>query len=397
MLLAAFAGLPLLPPPLPSNLSATEHASSSTLAQPSRFSPGDADRSAQSRQHSRQHILLALRNPNSLHALARDEALTVVRKTSIQNYGNSWLRPAGVAKTMLGQREEAAEREEVERQMREQEEMEEDGMRQDALRAQMEGEQVAGDGDGDEEGPDLQRDLDDDIPDADADGQAGHEDDFENHNSDGELNPDDEVPDGGDMFEDEFESDDVGQEEEADTSFASEIEGARLEDGSAGAIANRSAGVRRASYAGNARHARIPDSVSQQVSPNSQSQVTRRRQQPEQETMANAMRARDELLLAPNLEPAQSISEAGDDADLAEDLDNDIPEASLHDSEDGEDDWQHTDTELELEDCSMASVMQPQPEMPGSRLRRRHSREKGGEDRDVSMDTTSSGESGVQE
>ncbi|EAS37144.3 uncharacterized protein CIMG_02498 [Coccidioides immitis RS] len=96
---------------------------------------------------------------DSLAALMLEERALRIRKQNIASFGYSWIRPAGYPKTMQGIREEEAEREE-------------------AANAAMEGEmefmgEVGLDGGiGGGEGDDLEemeRDLDDEIPEADED------------------------------------------------------------------------------------------------------------------------------------------------------------------------------------------------------------------------------------
>ncbi|KKY23702.1 hypothetical protein UCRPC4_g02799 [Phaeomoniella chlamydospora] len=99
----------------------------------------------------------------SLAALAQSEDLIEHRKNAIATFGYSWIKPAGCTKTMLGRREEELEREELDRQIREAEEAEMRGGTRFDEAALMEGE-----GEGEDDGLD-QRDLDDDVPDADAD------------------------------------------------------------------------------------------------------------------------------------------------------------------------------------------------------------------------------------
>ncbi|MBE7182472.1 MAG: hypothetical protein INR71_14920, partial [Terriglobus roseus] len=145
--------------------------------------------------HSHQRRARVPPNPHAtLPALSADERQLQQRKLAIAMYGYSWVRPAGCAKTMLGMREEQLEREEVERQMREVEMQERMQAEADEMERRMEreaegdmagvaerdlddevpdaeeaegwGSELDGDMDG-EEG--MQGDLDDDIPDADAD------------------------------------------------------------------------------------------------------------------------------------------------------------------------------------------------------------------------------------
>jgi hypothetical protein len=89
-----------------------------------------------------------------------DEEYMERRKLNIQNYGNSWLKPPGVPKTLYQQREEKREMEEH------QEALRRDALAQELAEAEAEGvdELLQGEGmDGDME---EVRDLDDDVPEA---------------------------------------------------------------------------------------------------------------------------------------------------------------------------------------------------------------------------------------
>jgi hypothetical protein len=96
-----------------------------------------------------------------LSRLRQDEEYMDRRKQNIQNYGNAWIKPPGVSKTLYQQREE-------DREMKEhQEALRREQLAQELADAEAEGqdEMLTGeDGDGEME---EVRDLDDDIPDAD--------------------------------------------------------------------------------------------------------------------------------------------------------------------------------------------------------------------------------------
>ncbi|KAI1922997.1 hypothetical protein LOZ39_004682 [Ophidiomyces ophidiicola] len=147
---------------------------------------------------------------DSLAALALEERAFRIRKQNIASFGYSWIRPAGYPKTMQGIREEEAEREE-------------------AANAATEGEAefTAGTGldgatAGDTEDPEalaaMERDLDDDIPDADEttgglveDGEEGlDEDDLIDDDEEAlmERDLDDDVPDGFGPEEDDLDEED---------------------------------------------------------------------------------------------------------------------------------------------------------------------------------------------
>jgi hypothetical protein len=84
------------------------------------------------------------------------------RKLNIQNYGNSWLKPPGIPKTLYQQREERREMEEHQEALRREQLAQE--------LAEAEAEQGMGDvlqGEGMDEEDGGERDLDDDVPEAD--------------------------------------------------------------------------------------------------------------------------------------------------------------------------------------------------------------------------------------
>lgn len=137
---------------------------------------------------------------NSLSALLLEERALRVRKQNIASFGYSWIKPAGCPKTMLGMKEEEAEREEA----------------LAAAAAEMAAASTAVDADADgfngpgapgdqmdADGQDdtgMERDLDDDIPDADAEGlvedgeDALEEDDIVDEEGYMERDLDDDIP-----------------------------------------------------------------------------------------------------------------------------------------------------------------------------------------------------------
>ncbi|EGC48128.1 conserved hypothetical protein [Histoplasma capsulatum var. duboisii H88] len=160
---------------------------------------------------------------DSLATLLLEEHALQVRKQNIAAFGYAWIKPAGCSKTMLGVREEEAEREE--------------GAAAAAAEAEAgmdfgaDGADLVGGG-GEEEGEDgetFERNLDDDIPDADADGEG--EDEAEEGDVEGlveegeegleegdvlmERDLDDEVPDGFGI-DDEEHGDDEDEDEDED-------------------------------------------------------------------------------------------------------------------------------------------------------------------------------------
>lgn len=317
--------LPLLPPP------------SASLLPPLTNNPSDLSSlnqtSATHQQTSRRqkaHAAALSRN-NTLAILSADERTIAQRKMAIAMYGYSWLKPAGCAKTMLGRREEEAEREEVERQLREvelQERMQQEADEQDRL-AQL----------GETGEPGGERDLDEDIPDADHDEGGGEDDEelsdeFDDGGEDGgmEGDLDDEIPDAG---EDGDEADEL-MSPDAETTNADWVYDTRREPdtdedeaASSPVHATRVRMHATASVAG----VYLPDPGDDYGNYDER----------EAEDLADAMLDEDEIFEDRN---------AGE-----RDLEEDIPEAE------SEQEWEHTDTELEESemDISMLPGGQIQP------------------------------------
>ncbi|PGH06350.1 hypothetical protein AJ80_08184 [Polytolypa hystricis UAMH7299] len=188
----------------------TNHSSSSALnsnahsaSAPHHHRPGGAHPSRSSTTNA-QSI-----SPDSLAALVLEERALRLRKQNIATFGYAWIRPAGCAKTMQGVREEEAEREEAAAAAAAEDMGVEFG-------AEIDGGDAGALHDGTEEGFD-ERDLDDDIPEADdaeglvEDGEEGldDEDDLEVEDEDALMDRDldDDVPEGfvGDYDDDEDE------------------------------------------------------------------------------------------------------------------------------------------------------------------------------------------------
>jgi hypothetical protein len=281
---------------------------------------------AQAQQQQQQQVLQrgrpkpnlssARNNSLSLAALSLDERLLEARKRAISMYGYSWLRPAGCGKTMLGRREEEVEREEVERQLREVEEQEamalageEEARRRSAL---VRGE-VQGEG---------ERDLDEDIPDAEQLAHHGGEEE----NEMGERDMDDDVPDAdeGDRTNMTFGNTTTMTEMllEGETGITDDVEGASLGTGQA---------VRSTAGAGGGMAFREFDAQ-------------------EQEALANAMLDEDEQGMAER-DLDDDVLDAGGVGER--DLDDEVPEAEAGD----EGEWQHTDTEEEDESGMDISIL----------------------------------------
>ncbi|KAE8145570.1 Apc15p protein-domain-containing protein [Aspergillus avenaceus] len=103
---------------------------------------------------------------STLSSLLLEERALRARKNNIASFGYSWIKPAGCAKTMLGMKEEEAEREEALAAAAAE-------MAATAAAAEAGGDGTDGFGTQHDEVQDdtgMERDLDDDIPDADAEG-----------------------------------------------------------------------------------------------------------------------------------------------------------------------------------------------------------------------------------
>ena len=274
-------------------------------------------------------------------------------------YGYSWLKPAGCNKTMLGRREEEIEREEVEGQLREVEmqernaaeaEEEERGRRQREM--QERGEVV----------PEGERDLDDDVPEADQTQQTVEE---EGEGMEGDL--DDDVPDADDDEEEE-------EEDEDDDEVAENASGSGFgegwtydsrrepdsddEEGTAARLARfagrpppgqRTQGVNRAAVARAAAALGISHD----------SEYGYGVDEREAAALADAMLDEDEL------GEFDLDAHPGDDVE-ARDLDEEVPDAD-------EGGWEHTDTELEESEMDI-SILPGQPILPPTGSRRSSAR-----------------------
>jgi hypothetical protein len=117
------------------------------------------------------------------------------RRQNVQNYGNSWIRPPGIAKSLYQMREEKREMEEH------QEAMRREALAQELAEAEAEGleEMLRREGGGEAEGEmEEGRDLDEDVPEGEADVTGmGEEDDDEDEEDGGDrVNGEEEVPRG---------------------------------------------------------------------------------------------------------------------------------------------------------------------------------------------------------
>ncbi|KAB8256386.1 Apc15p protein-domain-containing protein, partial [Aspergillus pseudonomiae] len=211
---------------------------------------------------------------NTLSSLVLEERALRARKNNIASFGYSWIKPAGCTKTMLGMKEEEAEREEALAAATAE-------MAAAAAVADAEAEAAGIDGlnpqhgDGQDD-TGMERDLDDEIPDADAEGlveegeEGLDEDDVVDEEGYMERDLDDDIPE---AFPDDDDDDD-----QIDDDFDNQ-----------------------------------PD-------------------------------------LDDDIPSAEDMSEE----EMGRDLDDDIPEVAENQSEQ-EDEWQHTDTDAELDDEDEAS------------------------------------------
>ncbi|KAG0647990.1 hypothetical protein D0Z07_6013 [Hyphodiscus hymeniophilus] len=120
-----------------------------------------------------------------LARLRMDEEYMERRKQNVQNYGNSWIRPPGIPKTLFQQREEKREMEEH------QEALRREALAQELAEAEAEGVEDLLNGGVEEEVEEV-RDLDDEVPEAETTGLDA--DDEENDGD--EDNESEDVPRG---------------------------------------------------------------------------------------------------------------------------------------------------------------------------------------------------------
>ncbi|CRG83202.1 hypothetical protein PISL3812_00552 [Talaromyces islandicus] len=208
-------------------------SSSSLSHQPGGPSASESARRQSHHHYANSRTLASSTTPSdSLAALLFEERALRIRKENIASFGCAWIKPAGCPKTMLGMREEDAEREEGLAAAAQ--EMNAAAAAAAAAAAtgaatgatgladvdafgdatQQGMGQMGEHGEGGE-GEELERDLDDDIPEADEglveEGEEGYEDD---EDPDGELmerNLDDDIPDG---FSEGNDSDDEDEDED---------------------------------------------------------------------------------------------------------------------------------------------------------------------------------------
>ena len=286
---------------------------------------------------------------SSLARLRADEANMERRKLNVSNFGATWLKPPGVAKSLFQMREERREQEEHAEAMRReqlaQELAEAEAAGAAAVAARLDGEEAGEAGmttttgdlgamDGvvdldvelDPMDEDMvgggERDLDDDIPDAD-DGVFG---------ADGDDDDDDED-------DDEDEDEDEDEEDESDSLAESGMGvGAGQSDG-AGVLQNRRAEQRElASRMATVRAAedRAREQVLRGQGPGSD--IYGGEEELDDQDQAQMLEEED---LVDSSRLRHGGVEPGMDMDMDANLDDDIPEAES-------DRYEHTDTEAEL-------------------------------------------------
>ncbi|KAL4767360.1 Apc15p protein-domain-containing protein [Aspergillus nidulans var. acristatus] len=173
----------------------------------------------------------ALATSDTLAALILEERALRARKNNIASFGCSWIKPAGCPKTMLGMKEEEAEREEA-------------MAAADAEFAAAAAAAAAAAGGEGEEGMDeedetgMERDLDADIPDADEDEAGEDEEGLVEDGEEGleagggvdeeeymERDLDDDVPEAFADYDDDDEEEDFDNQPDLDDEIPSADEG----------------------------------------------------------------------------------------------------------------------------------------------------------------------------
>ncbi|KAL1869266.1 hypothetical protein Plec18167_007932 [Paecilomyces lecythidis] len=200
------------------------YRSSASQNQPN---PTDPHQSSSRRHHqgnahlpSGRALISSAAPANTLAALQLEERALRARKQNIASFGYAWIKPAGCAKTMLGMREEEAEREEgllaAAAEMGGAGDLSTMGIVDEFGRPQGQAEVEQDTGTADDQM--LERDLDDDIPDADADGlveegEEGLEEDEDGEEGLMERDLDDDIPE---AFPEDDDDDDEEDEDDFD-------------------------------------------------------------------------------------------------------------------------------------------------------------------------------------
>ncbi|KAF2471388.1 uncharacterized protein BDR25DRAFT_325135 [Lindgomyces ingoldianus] len=155
--------LPLITPRPDASLWPSHRLSNTSFDAPSADSQNPSSSNGHRRPNSR-HGHHSSSSRSALAALAADENVIYQRKQNVRRFGAGWIRPPGVAKTYQATMDEAAEREEQEILARREQVL------LDLAAAQTEtaNQQQAAEG-ADEEMAEPERDLDDEVPEAEAD------------------------------------------------------------------------------------------------------------------------------------------------------------------------------------------------------------------------------------
>ncbi|CAG8906908.1 unnamed protein product [Penicillium egyptiacum] len=182
-----------------------------------------ARRNASGTPSSNRSFMPSRSSANTIATLAAEERSLRARKLNIASFGYSWIKPAGCAKTMLGMKEEEAEREEaLQAAAAEMEAAEGEGIMDDMGMQRGEVEEDEG----------MERDLDDDIPNAEEEasglieeGEEGlEEDDIGEEGEYMERDLDDDIPEGfpyddyegSGLYDDDDEEDDFDNQPDLD-------------------------------------------------------------------------------------------------------------------------------------------------------------------------------------
>ncbi|EHL00591.1 hypothetical protein GLAREA_03051 [Glarea lozoyensis ATCC 20868] len=129
-----------------------------TEPNPDHFGPNTQGQNGQPNPHRRNHGL----HRHPLARLRQDEEYIERRKQNIQNYGNSWIKPPGIPKSLHQLREEKREMEEHQEALRREQ------LAQELAEAEASAAEGLLQGEGMDGEMDEARDLDDDVPEADT-------------------------------------------------------------------------------------------------------------------------------------------------------------------------------------------------------------------------------------
>lgn len=164
--------VPLLPPPIDSSpILPHTFRPRPDSPPPSTTTTSTANpQAARALQQRRDAERLAHNARSPLSLLTADESAIAARKHAIRNFGAYWIRPPGISKTLQAMNEEELERVEVAEQARQEQNLRDLEARQAVEEARARAEDQAAREGGEGEGMGEERDLDAEIPDADAAG-----------------------------------------------------------------------------------------------------------------------------------------------------------------------------------------------------------------------------------